>query len=66
MHFRDDNEENIFDGIEVSEEIKNALVSYVKRRLAPQPVKIRGDIEVSCFNYEGNTLLYCCEYSCEL
>ncbi len=26
---------------------------YVKRRLAPQPVKIRADIEVTCFTYEG-------------
>jgi translation initiation factor 2 subunit 1 len=25
----------------------------VRLRLAPQPVKIRSDIEVSCFTYEG-------------
>ena len=25
----------------------------MKRRLAPQPVKIRADIEVTCFTYEG-------------
>jgi translation initiation factor 2 subunit 1 len=29
------------------------VVTYVKRRLAPQPVKIRADIEVTCFTYEG-------------
>lgn len=45
--------ENIFDGIDVDEATKNELVSYVKRRLAPQPVKIRADIEVTCFTYEG-------------
>ena len=26
---------------------------YILRRLAPQPTKIRSDIEVSCFAYEG-------------
>ena len=26
---------------------------YILRRLAPQPTKIRSDIEVSCFTYEG-------------
>jgi len=47
--------EDIFDseGVEADEETKNMLVSYVKRRLAPQPVKIRADIEVTCFTYEG-------------
>lgn len=25
----------------------------MRRRLAPQPVKIRSDIEVTCFTYEG-------------
>merc|ERR1712157_134293 len=26
---------------------------YIRRRLAPQPIKIRSDVEVSCFTYEG-------------
>lgn len=29
------------------------MLTYIKRRLAPQPVKIRADIEVTCFTYEG-------------
>ena len=33
--------------------VKESMISYVKRRLAPQPVKIRSDIEVTCFTYEG-------------
>mmetsp|Transcript_8862 Transcript_8862/g.12617 ORF Transcript_8862/g.12617 Transcript_8862/m.12617 type:complete len:353 (+) Transcript_8862:225-1283(+) len=37
----------------VSAEIKDELRAYIRRRLAPQPIKIRADIEVSCFNYEG-------------
>jgi hypothetical protein len=28
-------------------------VSYIRRRLAPKPIKIRADIEVTCFAYEG-------------
>ena len=50
-----DSGEDIFDGIQpaVDEDIKGMLLSYVKRKLAPQPVKIRADIEVTCFTYEG-------------
>jgi len=33
--------------------MRHELSSYIKRRLAPQPIKIRADIEVSCFTYEG-------------
>ena len=39
--------------VQVSEEIKEAVISYIKRRLAPKPIKIRADIEVTCFTYEG-------------
>jgi translation initiation factor 2 subunit 1 len=43
----------IFDELEIEPEIKEALITYIKRKLAPQPVKIRADIEVTCFAYEG-------------
>lgn len=33
--------------------MRQEVSSYIKRRLAPQPIKIRADIEVSCFTYEG-------------
>lgn len=32
---------------------KEKLETIIKHRLTPQPVKIRADIEVSCFGYEG-------------
>lgn len=50
-----DSESNIFagTGVEIDEPTRKDLLTYIKRRLAPQPVKIRGDIEVTCFNYEG-------------
>jgi translation initiation factor 2 subunit 1 len=48
-----ESDDDIFEGLEVDDATKTAVVSYVKRRLAPQPVKIRADIEVTCFTYEG-------------
>lgn len=44
---------DIFADLDIEEDVKSALVTYIKRRLAPQPVKIRADIEVTCFTYEG-------------
>jgi translation initiation factor 2 subunit 1 len=39
--------------IDIPEDLKDELKSYILKRLAPQPIKIRSDIEVSCFTYEG-------------
>lgn len=33
--------------------IKEELISYIGKRLTPQPTKVRADIEVTCFGYEG-------------
>lgn len=44
---------DIFQDLEVDPDVKAAVLMYIKRRLAPQPVKIRADIEVTCFTYEG-------------
>ena len=30
-----------------------ALITQISRRLTPQPAKIRADIEVTCFSYDG-------------
>ena len=48
-----DEQIDIFAGLDITEDIKEFLITYIKRRLAPQPVKIRADIEVTCFTYEG-------------
>lgn len=37
----------------MSQELKDSLTSYIKKRLAPQPIKVRCDLEVTCFTYEG-------------
>jgi translation initiation factor 2 subunit 1 len=36
-----------------SEAAKEELKSYIGKRLTPQPTKVRADIEVTCFGYEG-------------
>lgn len=42
-----------FEDIEVPQDLKDEIKLYILRRLAPQPTKIRSDIEVSCFTAEG-------------
>eukprot|EP00271_Cylindrocystis_brebissonii_P010500 TRINITY_DN266_c0_g1_i1.p1 TRINITY_DN266_c0_g1~~TRINITY_DN266_c0_g1_i1.p1 ORF type:complete len:341 (+),score=83.75 TRINITY_DN266_c0_g1_i1:247-1269(+) len=37
----------------LSEEVKESLVSNIQRRMTPQPLKIRADIELKCFQYDG-------------
>jgi len=46
-------DEDPFRDFAIPEDIRNDLKLYIRRRLAPQPIKIRADIEVSCFTYEG-------------
>ena len=36
-----------------SEVVKSELQSYISKRLTPQPTKVRADVEVTCFGYEG-------------
>ncbi|KAE9975258.1 hypothetical protein BLS_002695 [Venturia inaequalis] len=36
-----------------SEVAKAELQSYIGKRLTPQPTKVRADVEVTCFGYEG-------------
>ncbi|KAJ0594655.1 putative translation initiation factor 2, alpha subunit, nucleic acid-binding protein [Helianthus annuus] len=37
----------------LTEEVKDALVKNIKRRMTPQPLKIRADIEMKCFQFDG-------------
>ena len=43
----------IFDELELDPKVKATLIDNLRRRLTPQPVKIRADIEVACYAYEG-------------
>ncbi|XP_020518278.1 eukaryotic translation initiation factor 2 subunit alpha homolog isoform X2 [Amborella trichopoda] len=37
----------------MTEQVKDALVRNIRRRMTPQPLKIRADIEMKCFQYDG-------------
>lgn len=44
----------VFDDIKpTSEDVLNELKLYILRRLTPQAIKVRADVEVLCFSYEG-------------
>lgn len=34
-------------------DVVDALVKNIRRRMTPQPLKIRADVEMTCFNYDG-------------
>jgi translation initiation factor 2 subunit 1 len=34
-------------------QVKDALLKNIKRRMTPQPVKIRADVELTNFHYDG-------------
>ncbi|KAI9805120.1 MAG: hypothetical protein M1825_000954 [Sarcosagium campestre] len=36
-----------------SDVARGELMSYIGKRLTPQPTKVRSDVEVTCFGYEG-------------
>ncbi|KAJ5240107.1 Eukaryotic translation initiation factor 2 subunit alpha [Penicillium chermesinum] len=36
-----------------TEVVKKELLQYISKKLTPAPTKVRADIEVSCFGYEG-------------
>lgn len=46
-------EEDPFTSLDVPADVIDELKAYIRRRLAPQPIKIRADVEVSCFTYDG-------------
>ncbi|OLY81138.1 Eukaryotic translation initiation factor 2 subunit alpha [Smittium mucronatum] len=43
----------VFDEFNLPADVLEDLVFNIKRRLTPQPVKIRADVEVSCYGYQG-------------
>lgn len=47
-------DDSIFDDIKApSPEVLDELKLYISRRLTPQRIQIRADVEVSCFSYDG-------------
>jgi len=37
----------------VSEGVKESLLMNIRRRMTPQPLKLRADIEMKCFQFDG-------------
>lgn len=46
-------DDKIFEGLKISDEIKEELIKILKVRLVPQPVKIRSDFKLTCYTFEG-------------
>lgn len=46
-------EPGVLDELELSDDERSVLMKNIKRRLTPQAMKIRSDVEVSCYTYEG-------------
>ncbi|XP_063902588.1 eukaryotic translation initiation factor 2 subunit 1-like isoform X2 [Zophobas morio] len=43
----------LFDECNINESVKNILITKIIHHLKSHPQKIRADIEVTCYNYEG-------------
>uniref|UniRef100_A0A0M3HNB7 Eukaryotic translation initiation factor 2 subunit 1 n=1 Tax=Ascaris lumbricoides TaxID=6252 RepID=A0A0M3HNB7_ASCLU len=43
----------VLDECDIPPEVREKLLEDIRKRLTPQAVKIRADIEVSCFSYDG-------------
>ena len=46
-------EPDVLDQCDIDERTKAVLLEDIRKRLTPQAVKIRADVEVSCFEYRG-------------
>ncbi|CAF1508048.1 unnamed protein product [Adineta ricciae] len=47
------NDEHELDDCKVDDATKKILLNNIRRRLTPQAVKCRADVEVACYGYEG-------------
>ncbi|KAI8805916.1 hypothetical protein BJ742DRAFT_740918 [Cladochytrium replicatum] len=45
--------DELFKNIEMSVDVRRELMSMIRRRMTPKEIKIRADLEVTCFGYEG-------------
>lgn len=45
--------DQVLEGLELEETMRESLMKNIRRRLTPQPVKVRADIELTCFKSKG-------------
>ncbi|EFA85538.1 eukaryotic translation initiation factor 2 subunit 1 [Heterostelium album PN500] len=43
----------VFEGFDISPDQLKVLMEIISHKLKPQPMKIRADLEMTCFDYEG-------------
>lgn len=48
-----DDADLVLEGLDISEAERTELLRNIERRLTPQPIKLRADMEVTCYHYEG-------------
>ena len=48
----------------INESVKHALIKDICRRMTPQPLKIRADMELTCFSSDGIECIKGCHASC--
>ncbi len=46
-------DDHILDGLKIDDNVKTELMSILKDKLIPQPVKIRSDFKLTCYTFEG-------------
>ncbi|EGR33483.1 hypothetical protein IMG5_051610 [Ichthyophthirius multifiliis] len=47
------NDNQVINQFDVSEDIKQKLLKEIQRRLAPQTLRIKAEVELRCYGYEG-------------
>lgn len=45
--------DKVFSQINITDNQRKVLLDNISKKMAPQPVKIRADFELTCFTYEG-------------
>lgn len=45
--------ESVFRGLDMTDAERAVICEYISSRMAPQPLKIRADVQVTCFAYDG-------------
>ena len=43
----------VMDNLEIEDSVRDELINMIKVRMAPQPKKVRADVEVTCFSIHG-------------
>jgi translation initiation factor 2 subunit 1 len=43
----------VFKNLTINDDQKKYLIESISRKMAPVPVKLRADFEITCFTYEG-------------